>query len=304
MCWGTGSPSRTLPLPGAVAGGCASTREGPGAGVRPPGRAKRLIEVRTEHERKEHDTVHLSKAGALKAHQCAGFVHPFTCDSVCSMTGSQVPGLGYNNHAQRYADTFQDESLPMFPLDRNMIRLLVDLVGGHPRVLDAGCGVGQVTKMLRNWGCDAVGVDAANKLIELARAAYPGIAFTVGDIRALPYPEEDFDAVVARYSVIHTDPAQVPVVVGEFARVLRPGGSLLVEFQSSGGATHPFAHAAGPAWAWNPDGMASLLSSAGLVERARLVCPAQPSIKYAGTSEAHLLFRKPGPPCGPEPLVD
>ena len=45
-----------------------------------------------------------------------------------------------------------------------MIRMLVDLVGEHPRVLDAGCGAGQVTKMLRNWGCDAVGVDAAEKL--------------------------------------------------------------------------------------------------------------------------------------------
>lgn len=33
--------------------------------------------------------------------------------------------------------------------------------------------------MLRNWGCVAVGVDAAEKLIELARSAYPGLAFTV-----------------------------------------------------------------------------------------------------------------------------
>jgi len=59
---------------------------------------------------------------------------------------------------------FQDVTLPKFPVDRNMIRMLVDLVGERPRVLDAGCGAGQVTKMLQNWGCDAVGVDAAEKL--------------------------------------------------------------------------------------------------------------------------------------------
>ena len=128
------------------------------------------------------------------------------------MTSTQHPSARYDDRAQRYADAFQDETLPKFPVDRNMIRMLVDLVGERPRVLDAGCGAGQVTKMLRNWGCDAVGVDAAEKLIELARTAYPGLAFTVGDLRALPYSDEDFDAIVARYSVIHTAPGEVPTV--------------------------------------------------------------------------------------------
>lgn len=68
----------------------------------------------------------------------------------------------------------------------------------------------------------------------LARAAYPGITFTLGDIRALPYLKEGFDALVARYSVIHTDPTELPLVVDEFARVLRPGGCVLVEFQIPG----------------------------------------------------------------------
>ena len=117
-----------------------------------------------------------------------------------------------------------------------MIRMLVDLVGERPRVLDAGCGAGQVTKMLQNWGCDAVGVDAAERLIGLALSAYPGLAFTVGDLRALPYPDREFDALVARYSIIHTAPDEVPAVVAELARVVRPGGCLLVEFQSSGSA--------------------------------------------------------------------
>lgn len=87
------------------------------------------------------------------------------------MTDTPHPSARYVDRAHRYADAFQDETLPQFPADRNMIRMLVDLVGGHPRVLDAGFGAGQVTKMLQNWGCDAVGVDAAEKLIELARTA-------------------------------------------------------------------------------------------------------------------------------------
>jgi SAM-dependent methyltransferase len=220
------------------------------------------------------------------------------------VTDAQHPSARYDDRAQRYADAFQDETLPKFPVDRNMIRMLVDLLGQRPRVLDAGCGAGQVTKMLRNCGCDAVGVDAAEKLIDLARAAYPGLAFTVGDLRALPYPDKGFDALVARFSIIHTPPDEVATVVAEFARVVRPSGCLLVEFQSSGsGPTHAFDHAAGPAWAWNCDDFGALLGRAGFVERARLLCPAQPDLKYAGMPEAHLIFRKSGPPLGPEPLA-
>jgi SAM-dependent methyltransferase len=218
------------------------------------------------------------------------------------MSGVDHPSAQYDESAQLYADAFQDETLSMFPLDRNMIRLVVDLAGGRPRALDAGCGAGQVTKMMRNWGCDAVGVDTAARLVGLARAAYPDLEFAVGDLRALPYRDQDFDLVVARYSVIHTSPAEVPVVVGEFARVLRPGGGLLVEFQSSGtGPTRPLDHQVQPAWSWNPDEFAELARRAGLVERGRLVCPAQPDLTYARTPEAHLIFRRPGPWLGPEP---
>ena len=220
------------------------------------------------------------------------------------VTNTEHPSARYDDRAQRYAEAFQDEALSMFPLDRNMIRMLVELVDVHPRVLDAGCGAGQVTKMLHNWGCDAVGVDAAEKLIELARTAYPGLAFAVGDLRALPYPDQSFDALLARYSVIHTAPDEVPTVVAEFARVLRPGGCLLVEFQSSGSApTHALDHAAAPAWAWNCDEFGALLGHAGFLERARLLCPAQPDLKYAPTPEAHLIFHKSGRSLGPEPLA-
>jgi hypothetical protein len=64
-----------------------------------------------------------------------------------------------------------------------MVRMLVDLVSECPRVIDAGCGAGQVPKMLPNWGCEKVGVVAADRLIELALARRrPGLALTVGDL--------------------------------------------------------------------------------------------------------------------------
>jgi SAM-dependent methyltransferase len=222
-----------------------------------------------------------------------------------TVSDSPHPSARYDDHAHRYAAAFQDETLRMFPVDRNMIHMVIDLVDDSPRVLDAGCGAGQVSKLLQNWGCDAVGVDAAEQLIALARTAYPTIAFTIGDLRALPYPDGDFDALVARYCVIHTAPADMPTVIAEFARVLRPGGGLLVEFQSSGGSpTRRLDHAVQPAWAGNTDEFADLLGQAGFLERARLSCPEQPDLRYARTPETHLVFRKRGPRLGTEPLPE
>ena len=107
---------------------------------------------------------------AVQAEPCAaipdGGVSVWSCHSKlwCDgpvengpVTDTPHPSARYDDRAQRYADAFhadafQDETVPKFPVDRNMIRMLVDIVGERPRVLDAGCGAGQVTKMLQNWG--------------------------------------------------------------------------------------------------------------------------------------------------------
>jgi SAM-dependent methyltransferase len=125
-------------------------------------------------------------------------------------TCDQHPSVRHDDRALRFGDECQDETFPKFPVIQNMVRMLVDLVGERPRVIDAGCGAGQAPKMLPSWGCDEVGVVAAERLIELARTADPGLAFTVGDLRALPYPDKDFEALVAGYFVIHTEPDEVP----------------------------------------------------------------------------------------------
>lgn len=95
--------------------------------------------------------------------------------------------------------------------------------------LDVRCGTGDdVAEMARRMppGGEAVGVDASEAMLAEARRRHSGlgarVTFRLGDVLALPYPDNAFDVCRAETVFVHaTDPAQV---VGEMTRVTRPAG--------------------------------------------------------------------------------
>ncbi|MCC9710740.1 methyltransferase domain-containing protein [Streptomyces sp. MNU76] len=206
----------------------------------------------------------------------------------------------YDAAAVTYAQLFHD-SLRDLPLDRAMLGVFAEVVraAGDGRVADLGCGPGHVTAHLAGSGLEAFGVDASPAMIELARQAHPELRFEVGSMTALDIRDGELDGVLARWSVIHTPPSQLPVILGEFHRVLAPGGHLLIGFSATDGPAHPtqvFDHAVAPAYRWSPDHLAALLRESGLTETARLVREPQPTDRrqFKGV---HLLARKaPAPP--------
>jgi len=89
-------------------------------------------------------------------------------------------------------------------------RLPSDLRG--KRVLDAGCGVGQVSAALAERGAEVVGIDISPNLLDVARdrtpaALLPSIRFEAGDMLDAGWGE--FDYVIAMDSVIHYTPADI-----------------------------------------------------------------------------------------------
>ena len=102
-------------------------------------------------------------------------------------------------------------------------------------ILDLGCGTGVVTRALAardGFAGTVTGVDQSPEFIAAAQrlAADDGvddrIAFVVGDVHALDLPAASVDAVVAHTLISHVrDPL---VVLGEAARMVRPGGSVAV----------------------------------------------------------------------------
>ena len=98
------------------------------------------------------------------------------------------------------------------------------------RVLDAGCGEGYLSRILATRGATVVGVDFSTKLIEAARIqnatdALP-ISFDVASVDELPYADDTFDLVVCNHLVNDLHDPSKPI--GEFARVLRGGGRLII----------------------------------------------------------------------------
>ncbi|QYX75936.1 class I SAM-dependent methyltransferase [Streptomyces akebiae] len=201
----------------------------------------------------------------------------------------------YDAAAVTYAELFRD-SLGERPLDRAMLSAFAEVVRatGRGRVADLGCGPGHVTAHLVESGLAAFGVDASPAMIESARRAHPGLRFDVGSMAALDIQDGELDGVLARWSVIHTPPRELPVLLAEFHRVLTPGGHLLIGFSATDGPAHPtqvFDHAVAPAYRWSPDHLAALLRESGLAEVARLVREPEPTDRRQ-FQEVHLLARK------------
>ena len=111
---------------------------------------------------------------------------------------------------------------------------------------------------------------------------------------ALSIADGGVGGVLSRWSIIHTPPQEIPVVLTEFNRVLAPSGHLLIGFSASEDPSHPtqvYDHKVAPAYRWWPDHLAALLRESGLIEVARLVCEPEPTDprQFKGV---HLLARK------------
>ncbi|MDQ3608233.1 MAG: methyltransferase domain-containing protein [Actinomycetota bacterium] len=94
------------------------------------------------------------------------------------------------------------------------------------RVLDVGCGTGVVTAAAAARGARATGVDLAGGMLAVARERHPELEFVAADAEALPFRLAAFEGVVASLVINHL-PAP-PSAMGEFARVLAPGGRVAI----------------------------------------------------------------------------
>ncbi|MFY8208808.1 MAG: class I SAM-dependent methyltransferase, partial [Caulobacter sp.] len=111
-----------------------------------------------------------------------------------------------------------------FVLDAPMIARLRRLEGG--KALDVGCGEGRFCRILRAEGFDPTGLDPTAELLEAARARDPQGAYVDGRAEELGFADASFDLVVSCLSLI--DIAAADRAIAEMARVLKPGGTLLV----------------------------------------------------------------------------
>ena len=95
-------------------------------------------------------------------------------------------------------------------------------VGAGSAVLDVATGPGYAAALAAERGANVVAVDLSREMIDLAAELHPEIEFRQADANELPFGDATFDAVVSNLLMPHV--SDLPAVVREFARVVRPGG--------------------------------------------------------------------------------
>ncbi|MDQ1526918.1 MAG: hypothetical protein QOG18_1531 [Microbacteriaceae bacterium] len=185
----------------------------------------------------------------------------------------QTTRSSYDAIAVDYAERFGGE-LADKPVDRALLAAFLELVAvGDGPVADIGCGPGHITAHLHSLGLSVFGIDLSPAMVAVAGRSYPGLRFEEGSMNALDLADSSLGGIVAMYSIIHQPPEQLPVVLAEFARVLAPGGRLLVAFQVGDERRHIDEWLGSAvdidAYSLDPGRMVELLGQAGFAMTAR-----------------------------------
>lgn len=93
-------------------------------------------------------------------------------------------------------------------------------IGHGDRLLDVACGSGLALELARMRGAECAGIDASQRLIEVARDRNPGSDLRVGDMNDMPWEDESFDVATSFRGIWGT----TPDAIADVRRVLRPGG--------------------------------------------------------------------------------
>jgi demethylmenaquinone methyltransferase/2-methoxy-6-polyprenyl-1,4-benzoquinol methylase len=108
------------------------------------------------------------------------------------------------------------------------------------RALDAACGTGDLALADLKAGASRVtGLDFSERMLERARRKSSAIEWVQGDMLALPFADETFDAATVGFGVRNV--ADLELALRELRRVLRPGGRVaILEITQPRGALKPF----------------------------------------------------------------
>ncbi|HLD31414.1 MAG TPA: class I SAM-dependent methyltransferase [Patescibacteria group bacterium] len=127
----------------------------------------------------------------------------------------------YNAFAEEFAQT--RDYRPSF------WNVFLSYVPVNARVLDIGCGNGRLYQVLAQKQVTYVGLDNSQELLKIAAKENPAAQFLNGDMRELPFSNEEFDTIFCLAAFHHLDNNQDRIkVLQGIRRILRPAGHLIM----------------------------------------------------------------------------
>ena len=127
----------------------------------------------------------------------------------------------YDRFAEAFWHGTQDHDV-----SQNRAALIDHVAGDGPySILDFGCGPGRDLAAFRDLGHEAVGLDGAERFVEMARQQ-TGCEVWHQDFLDLRLPSERFDGIFANASLFHIPSQELPRILGQLWETLKPNGIL------------------------------------------------------------------------------
>lgn len=124
-----------------------------------------------------------------------------------------------------------DHALPPHVVEHYLAKRVRYIVEHCPtgRILDVGCGTGTLAGRLAAAGYRVTGLDPSQGMLGVMAEAAPAVEAVRGDGGDLPFEDGTFDLAITVAALHHVaDPAAVRATLVEMARVVRPGGRIIV----------------------------------------------------------------------------
>lgn len=138
--------------------------------------------------------------------------------------GLDVPELDPRSGYAQWSETYDTIHNPLLEAEQPVVESIADALPPG-RALDAACGTGRHARHLARRHT-VTGVDGSPEMLARASASVSEARFALGDLRALPFPDETFDLVVCGLALCHLADLSAPLA--ELTRVARAGGCLVV----------------------------------------------------------------------------
>lgn len=130
----------------------------------------------------------------------------------------------YNKIAKDYFKEFGDDYSDVPYVDKFLDQLL------GKKVLDIGCGVGNLTNYINQKGYHVTGIDYASEMLEIAKKEFKNTEFIKMDMRNITLKDK-YDGIMLAYSLFHVTKKDAEYVLNKCYELLNPKGKMLIILQ-------------------------------------------------------------------------